>query len=121
MTVRKIVDITPVRKCKSRKRKDEKNRPSESASLVGRGRTDPYQAPYFFPSPVSPWADEYARLVRLDRKLVLSGAGVPASPSASVRSELDRQRLSHGPVPGERMLSVWAPLHRRTLSHDSDP
>lgn len=95
MTVRKIVEMTPVRRCKDRKRKGEKNRSSESASSVGRARrTDPYQAPYFFPSPVSPWAHEYARLVRLDRKLVLS-ADTPASHPAPVQPEVSSW-------PGER-------------------
>ncbi|KAI9455914.1 hypothetical protein BJY52DRAFT_1188132 [Lactarius psammicola] len=43
-----------------------------SASRVGRGRTDPYQAPYFFPSPMSPEAYDYVRLAQHNRKPVLS-------------------------------------------------
>lgn len=106
--------IAPVRQCKGRKRKGEKNRPSETGlRVVDRGRTDPYQAPYFFPSPVSPWAHEYTRLARLDRKLVLD-ADVPASSSAPIQSEVDRS------WPGERMRSMWAPLHRRGISPGSD-
>ncbi|KAI0248345.1 hypothetical protein BJV78DRAFT_1236818 [Lactifluus subvellereus] len=55
--VRKIAAIAAGHKVKHRKPKDKKDQPS--ASHVGRGRTDPYQAPYFFPSPVSPWAYDY--------------------------------------------------------------
>ena len=54
----------------------EKKRKAEgqlSVSRVGRrSRTDPYQAPYFFPSPMSPGASDYVRLALHDRKPALA-------------------------------------------------
>jgi len=117
--VRKVMTISPGRKYKGDKRKgSEKFPPSESASRAGRSRnrTDPYQAPYFFPSPLSPWANDYSRL---DRKLVLS-ADVPPLSSAQVRPEDHRRRLPSSP--GGCMRSMWAPLRRRNgLSHSGNP
>ncbi|KAH9065576.1 hypothetical protein EDB87DRAFT_1819602, partial [Lactarius vividus] len=56
---------------KEKKRK-AKSEGEPSASRVGRSRTDPYQAPYFFPSPMSPGAYDYVRLVQHNRKPVLN-------------------------------------------------
>jgi len=109
--VRKIVTIAPL----PGKRKNEKNGSSKSASRVDRERTDPYHAPYFFPSPVSPSAHEYIRLAMLDRNLVSGGE----SPSAPVYPGDGCQRSSTWP--GERMRSMWAPLHRKSLTRKCDP
>jgi hypothetical protein len=59
--------MLPGRKIKDRKRRDKKDQ--LSAPRVCRGRTDPYQAPYFFPSPVSLWACNYVWPIQLNRKL----------------------------------------------------
>ncbi|KAF8274281.1 hypothetical protein EI94DRAFT_1714038 [Lactarius quietus] len=56
---------------RSNKEKKRKVEGQLSESRVGRGRTDPYQAPYFFPSPLSPGAHDYVRLAQHDRKPVL--------------------------------------------------
>ncbi|KAH9081476.1 hypothetical protein EDB83DRAFT_549178 [Lactarius deliciosus] len=55
------------RNSKEKKRK-AKSEGEPSASRVGRSRTDPYQAPYFFPTPMSPGAYDYVRLVQHHRK-----------------------------------------------------
>lgn len=113
VTVRKIAAMAQGHKGKDVKRKEAKNWPSGSASGVGRGRTDPYQAPYYFPSPVSPLARDYAQL---DRKI-----DIPPLPPSSSPVRPDDDRWPTSPWPGERMRSVWAPLHRkRILSHGSD-
>ncbi|KAH9928088.1 uncharacterized protein B0H18DRAFT_1001341 [Fomitopsis serialis] len=39
-------------------------------------RTDPYQAPYFFPTPLSPDAADYVRQVRISRSSVATGGTV---------------------------------------------
>ncbi|KAI0003853.1 hypothetical protein BJV74DRAFT_489750 [Russula compacta] len=110
--VRKVTAMAQGHKGKDGKSKEEER----SASCVGRERTDPYQAPYFFPSPVSPWAHDYIRLARLDRKIDIQPV---LPPSAPVRPEDDRWRMSRWP--GERMRRVWAPSHRRRIiSHGSD-
>jgi hypothetical protein len=65
-----------VRRAAPGHRDNKKKRKAEgqlSVSRVGRSRTrtDPYQAPYFFPSPMAPGASDYVRLVQHDRKPVL--------------------------------------------------
>ena len=47
----------------------EKQKRSKRKSHPPRARTDPYQAPYFFPAPGSPEARDYVRRVRSDRSL----------------------------------------------------
>ncbi|KAH9964148.1 hypothetical protein BC827DRAFT_1189292 [Russula dissimulans] len=108
---RKIVTIASLPKSKDGKRKSEKNGPSKSAPRVDRERTDPYHAPYFFPSPVSPLARDYMRLAMLDRNLISGGA----SPSTPMSPEDGGRHPSSWS--GERMRSLWVPLHRKSLTH----
>lgn len=91
------------RKSKEKKRK-AKSEGEPSASRVGRSRTDPYQAPYFFPSPMSPGAYDYVRLVQHNRKPVLNDhAHTPISTEGPLRAD-DEGRSS-------------SPSHRRSSSH----
>ncbi|KAH9033039.1 hypothetical protein EDB84DRAFT_1561782 [Lactarius hengduanensis] len=91
------------RNSKEKKRK-AKSEGEPSASRVGRSRTDPYQAPYFFPSPMSPGAYDYVRLVQHNRKPVLSDhAHTPMSTEGPLRAG-DEGRSS-------------PPSHRRSSSH----
>ncbi|KAI0275262.1 hypothetical protein BC834DRAFT_840132 [Gloeopeniophorella convolvens] len=64
----------------------DKDRLKLAASAVGpRARTNPYEAPYFFPSPVSPEASGYARRAQLGRR---PAADAPvAGPPSPVRGE----------------------------------
>lgn len=53
-----------------------------------RRRTDPYQAPYFFPTPLSPGADDYVRIVRAERaRLSISPAGSPSRKPSKLVAE----------------------------------
>ena len=53
-----------------------------------RRRTDPYQAPYFFPTPLSPGADDYVRIVRAERaRLSISPAGSPSRKPSQLVAE----------------------------------
>ena len=54
-------------------------------------RTDPYQAPYFFPTPLSPEAADYVRQVRISRSAASAGAGT-----------VFEQRLCDGGGPSSR-------------------
>ncbi|KAH9962718.1 hypothetical protein BGW80DRAFT_1354091 [Lactifluus volemus] len=110
--VRKIAEIVPGCNVKDRNRRGKKSQ--TSTSRVGRGRTDPYQAPYFFPSPVSPWAYDYVRLIQLNRKLDLS-SDVPTSYSPLTSSGDDQSRVSSPSSKHARI--VRASSHRRSASH----
>jgi hypothetical protein len=112
ITVRKIAEIVPGCNVKDRDYRGKKGQ--TSASRVGRGRTDPYQAPYFFPSPVSPWAYDYVRLIQLNRKLDLS-SDVPTSHSPLTSSGDDQARVSS--PSGRNARIVRAPSHQRSASH----
>ncbi|KAI0308367.1 hypothetical protein B0F90DRAFT_164451 [Multifurca ochricompacta] len=90
----KIISIAPGHKPKH---KNQKDNDKPSASRVGRARTDPYGVPYSFPSPLSPGAYDYVRLVQLDRKLVLD-------PDFRAH-RMDRRRNASFP-PGKRVRSV---------------
>ena len=82
-----------------------------SASRVGRSRTDPYQAPYFFPSPMSPGVSDYVQLAQHNRKPVLSDhAHTPMSTEG-------QQNVCSSLQSRGRLRSVWPPLHRRSSSH----
>lgn len=110
--------ITVRRVAPGHKDNQERKRKAEgqaSVSRVGRSRTDPYQAPYFFPSPMSPGAYDYVQLVQHNRKPVLSDrAHTPMSTEERPHAEEDGRSssLSRG-----RLRSVWPALHRRSSSH----
>ena len=76
-----------------------------SASRVGRSRTDPYQAPYFFPSPMSPGASEYVRLAQYNRNPVL-GDHAYTPTSTEGRLHTDDNGRSSSPSRGP-LRSVW--------------
>lgn len=77
-----------------------------SASRVGRSRTDPYQAPYFFPSPMSPGASDYVRLAQHNRNPVLvDNAYTPMSTEG--RLHADDNGRSSSPSRGQ-LRSVWS-------------
>lgn len=93
-------------------------------------RTDPYQAPYFFPTPRSPEAADYVRRVRSDRNLsrtvaggetttsatehgsALIDSGLAESPSSSRRTSYDTQASTSRPVSPERPLCPKVVLRR---------
>jgi hypothetical protein len=91
-----------------------KKRKSEgqlSGSRVGPSRTDPYQAPYFFPSPMSPWAYDYVQLAQHDRKPVLEdNAHTPISTEERPHAEDNRRSRSRSRGP---LRSVWS-SHRKS-------
>lgn len=85
---RPIVTILSTVKCKQRKS-------AEVGSPKPIPRTDPYQAPYFFPSPLSPEANGYVGKVRSERvagsspearskSMPVAGAGSSSAPSSQL-------------------------------------
>ncbi|KAI0078869.1 hypothetical protein K474DRAFT_1659793 [Panus rudis PR-1116 ss-1] len=78
-----------------------------------RRRTDPYQAPYFFPSPASPDAIDYVQKVRAER-IARTPAGSPSrsprrqqstvSTSSSQRPSLERQDGSRSPYKSKKEI-----------------
>jgi hypothetical protein len=107
-------DITVRRVAPGHKDNQERKRKAEgqvSASRVGRSRTDPYQAPYFFPSPMSPGASDYVEQAQHNRKPVLSDHAHTPMPTEGQQNARSSSQFRG------RLRSVWPPLHRRSSSH----
>lgn len=109
--------ITVRRAAPGHKNNKEKKRKAEgqlSETRVGRGRTDPYQAPYFFPSPMSPGAYDYVRLAQYNRKPVLEDhAHTPMSTEERPHADDNTRSRSRSRGP---LRSVWS-SHRNSSSH----
>ncbi|CAL1694081.1 unnamed protein product [Somion occarium] len=79
---------------------------SEAKKKVhARRRTDPYQAPYFFPTPLSPEADDYVRTVRAER----AGFSLAAPPSRQPSQTRPDSPLSSPPGSEGLELVMSAP------------
>src|SRR6266404_6173897 len=110
MTVRRVAPGRRYNKGKKHKAEGQ-----TSASRVGRSRTDPYQAPYFFPSPLSPGAYDYVRMAQHNRKPALNDhAYSPMSTEGELDTDDDGCSSSRS---RRRLRSVLSPLHRRSSSH----
>jgi hypothetical protein len=57
--------------------KEKKSKPAPAPPL----RTQPYAAPYFFPSPASPEATDYVRLLREERRVAALGSPIAVRPA----------------------------------------
>ncbi|KAK7686739.1 hypothetical protein QCA50_010339 [Cerrena zonata] len=80
-----------------------------------RRRTDPYQAPYFFPTPLSPGAEDYVRIVRAERaRLSISPTGSPSRKPSQLITEPLPTLPSATIVPGGQLkLTSPEPLSRK--------
>lgn len=79
-------------------------------------RTDPYQAPYFFPTPLSPEAADYVRQVRISRSAAVVSAGTvfeqrlcDVGPSRA-RTRSRETSVDERPSAGGRVKAAEAPV-----------
>lgn len=82
-----------------------KKRSNETSPPPPVRRTDPYQAPYFFPTPRSPEAVDYARRVRLERRTL------PSPPTAGSESppSLSPRKVTISPLPSPTRQTALLP------------